>query len=45
MYTKISLNKIVTLQKETDTDSSNIINDEITDDNNTSEEILCHKNP
>ena len=32
------------MQKETDTESSNIIIDEITDDNNTSEEILSHQN-
>ena len=32
------------MQKETDTDSSTSINDEITDDNNTSEDISCHQN-
>ena len=42
--TKISLNKLITLQKETDTESINIINDEIMDDNNTSEEISSHQN-
>ena len=33
----ISLNKIINLQKETDSESSTSINDEIIDDNNTSE--------
>ena len=37
VHNKSSLNKIITLQKETDTVSSIIINDEITDDNITSE--------
>ena len=41
---KISSNKLVTLQTETDTDPSTSINDEITDDNNTSEEISYHQN-
>ena len=40
-----SLNKLINLQKETDKESSTTINDEITDDNNTSEEISRHKNP
>ena len=43
-YTKITLNKLITLKKETDADSSTSTNDGITDDNNTSEEILRHKN-
>ena len=37
------MNKLITLQKETDTRSKICINDEITDDNNTSEEISCHQ--
>ena len=42
-YTKSSLNKITTLQKETDAQPSISINDEITDDKYTSKEISCHK--
>ena len=34
----------MTLKKETDTESSTSINDEIKYDNNTSEEIPCHQN-
>ena len=45
IHTKISLNKLITLQKETVAKSSISINDEMTDDNNTSEEISCNKNP
>ena len=37
VHTKISLNKLINLQKETDTQSSTSINDEITDENYTSE--------
>ena len=37
VHTKSSLNKLITLQKETDTESNTIINIRITDDNNTSE--------
>ena len=44
IHTKISLNKLINFQKETDTQSSTSINDEITDGRNKSEEILCHKN-
>ena len=44
VHTKGSLNKFVTLQKATDTQSGTSINDEITDDNKTSEEISCHQN-
>ena len=44
VHTKSPLNKLINLKKETDTQSSSRINDEITDDNNTSEEISCHKN-
>ena len=36
VLTKISLNKLVTLIKETDTESSTTVNDKISDDNNTS---------
>ena len=43
VLTKSSLNKLITPQKETETQSSISINGEITDDNNTSEEISCHK--
>ena len=44
VHTKISLNKLITLQRETDTQSSIIINNNITDEKNTSEEISCHQN-
>ena len=45
MFTpKFHLDKVITLQKETDTESSTRINDEIMDDNNTSEEISSHQN-
>ena len=40
---KSSLNKLSTLQKETDTESSISINDEITWENNISETISDHK--
>ena len=42
VHTKTSLNKLMTLQKETETESSISINDEILDDNNTSEKISSH---
>ena len=42
---KTLLEKLISLQKETDTKSSTIINDEITNDNNAKEEISCHQNP
>ena len=41
VHTKILLNKIITLQKETNKQSSISINDLMMDDNNTSEEISC----
>ena len=39
VHTKSSSNELVTLQKETDTDSSTSINEENMDNNNASEEI------
>ena len=39
-----SIKKLITLQKGTGIESSTIINDEIMDDNNTSEKISSHKN-
>ena len=39
VHIKYFFNTLITLQKETDTESSNSINDEIIDENNISEEI------
>ena len=44
VHAKCLLNKLITLQKETDKKSSISTNDEITYYNNTSEEISCHQN-
>ena len=44
VHTKSSLNKLINLRKENDTESSTIIDDEIIDDDNTSQEISSHKN-
>ena len=44
VYTKLSLNELFDLQKETDTESSNIINEENMDDKNVSEELESHQN-
>ena len=41
IHTKISLNKLITMQEENNTRSSVIINDEMTDEKNTSEELPC----
>ena len=38
------MNKLITLKKVTDTDSSTSINDEITDKNHISDEYLYHHN-
>ena len=40
----ILFNTLINLQKETDTNSSVSVNDEINDDNNISEEISSHQN-
>ena len=44
IHKKNSKNKLISLKKETDAESSTSINDEITYYNNTSEEISCHQN-
>ena len=44
VHTKSPLNKLMTLQKKTNTESITSINDEITDNKNTSEEISPHQN-
>ena len=44
VHTERSLNKLVTLQKETDTDSSTSTNEGNMDDNNASEELASHQN-
>ena len=41
---EIPFNTLITFQRETDTESSFIIDDEIMDKNNLSEEISSHKN-
>ena len=43
VHTKSSLNNLIIFQRENDTQSINSIEYEITDDNNTTEEISCHK--
>ena len=37
------MNTLINIQTETDIESIIIINNEILDENNTSEEILCHQ--
>ena len=44
VHTERSSNEIVTLHKETDTESSTSINEENMDDNTASEEIASHQN-
>ena len=44
VHAKSPRNKLITLQKQTDTESSTSINDEIMDNNNTSEVISSHQN-
>ena len=44
VHTKSSFNKLFTLKRETDTESSIGIHDEMIDEKNTSEEISSHKN-
>ena len=44
VHTKLSSNKLVTLQKEIDTESSTSTNEENMDNNNVSEELASHKN-
>ena len=45
VQTEISFTTLINLQKETDTESSIGINDEIVDEINISEEISLHQNP
>ena len=44
IHTKFSLNELITFQKESDTESSNIINEENMDDKNAGEELASHQN-
>ena len=44
VHTESLLNKLITLKKETDSESSTSINDEIMDETNKSEEISSDQN-